>query len=80
MSRRFHVRSPHAVPVRMSVAELLQHWSDARARVFTAHRAADRVVDPADLFTELALSARIAVEVQSGRWCAVAELLRANAV
>ena len=37
-------------------------------------------LDPEDLFAELAYGARIAREATAGRWCVVAELLRAGFV
>nr|WP_042178914.1 hypothetical protein [Kibdelosporangium sp. MJ126-NF4]CEL13512.1 hypothetical protein [Kibdelosporangium sp. MJ126-NF4]CTQ99197.1 hypothetical protein [Kibdelosporangium sp. MJ126-NF4] len=76
---REKIRSPHAIPFQ-AVSSLVRQWSDARARVFDAQHSATTDLDCDDLFAELAYGARIARDATAGRWCAVADLLRAGAV
>jgi hypothetical protein len=71
--------SPHGIPFQ-SVTSLVEQWSEARSRTLLAKHSAEAEVDCDDLFAELAYGARIAQEVTAGRWCAVADLLRADAV
>lgn len=56
---------------------LAQRWQEARRRTFLADMGAE---DPADYWAELRLGTEIARQVQSGRWCVVADLLRAGMV
>jgi hypothetical protein len=72
------IRTPNDITQR-SMTELVEQWSNARMRAFLATHAEKRDPDPDDLFTELAYGTRIAQEVTCGRWCAVADLLRAGA-
>jgi hypothetical protein len=71
--------SPHDIPVQ-SVSTLVEQWAAARCRTLLAKHSAEADVDRDDLFAELAYGARIAREATAGRWCAVADLLRAGAV
>jgi hypothetical protein len=73
------IRSPHVIP-RQPVSVLVQRWSEARSRILLAKRLQHGELREEDLFAELAYGARIAQEATSGRWCAVADLLRAGAV
>ena len=73
------IRSPHQIP-HQPVNVLVKHWSDARTRTVLAKYTERQNLDPEDLFTELAYGTRIAREVTVGQWCAVADLLRADAV
>ncbi|MFD1046993.1 hypothetical protein ACFQ1S_16280 [Kibdelosporangium lantanae] len=59
---------------------MVEQWSQARIRTLLALRTSMAELDTDDLFAELAYSTRIAQEVTCGRWCAVADLLRAGAV
>jgi hypothetical protein len=68
----------HLSPTHASVGDLVQRWSDARMRALLARHHDEP--DPKDLFAELAYGALIAREVTAGRWCMIAELLRAGAV
>jgi hypothetical protein len=75
----------HAKPIRRpeditdrSMNDLVEQWSNARMRAFLATHAEKRQPDADDLFAELAYGARIAQEATCGRWCAVADLLRAG--
>jgi|SRR5438067_8330141 len=70
----------HLSPTHVSVGDLVQRWSDARMRALLARHDDTDGPDPKDLFAELAYGALIAREVTAGRWCVVAELLRAGAV
>jgi hypothetical protein len=72
------VRTPHAIPFQ-PVSTLVEHWCDVRTRSLLARHAGGQP-HPDDLFAELAYGARIVQEVASGRWCVIAELLRAGAV
>lgn len=76
----------HAKPIRrpediadQSMNDLVEQWSNARMRTFLVPRVERRQPDADDLFAELAYGTRIAQETTCGRWCAVAELLRAGA-
>jgi hypothetical protein len=63
------------------VETLLGWWADARQRAFLGeYGPASVALDPADYLTEIALGTRIAAEVTSGRWVAVARLLQLGAV
>ena len=77
----FRTRSPHDPPGYMSVDTLTGWWHAARHRTLLARYGSP--VTPADVedyWTEIAVGTRIAREVMAGRWCVVAELLRAGAV
>lgn len=76
----------HAKPIRrpddvadQSMNDLVERWSNARMQAFLATHAEKRRPDVDDLFAELAYGTRIAQEATCGRWCAVADLLRADA-
>jgi hypothetical protein len=76
----------HAKPIRRpeditdrSMSDLVERWSSARMRAFLAVHAEKRQPNADDLFAELAYGTRIAQEATCGRWCAVADLLRADA-
>lgn len=62
------------------VSILAQRWETARARTFLARHAHEGIAESADYWTELRLGTQIAREATCGRWCAVADLLRAGAV
>jgi hypothetical protein len=59
---------------------LVEQWCQARGRTSYTVHATTAVPDCDDLFAELAYGARIAREATAGRWCVVAELLRAGTV
>jgi hypothetical protein len=73
------IRCPHDIP-HQSVGALVEQWSEARGRTVLAKHAHLGELLAEDLFAELAYGARIAQEATAGRWCAVADLLRAGAV
>jgi hypothetical protein len=73
------IRSPHDIPTQ-PVNSLVERWSEARLRTLVAKHSSAVELDCEDLFAELAYGARIAQEAAAGRWCAVADLLRAGAV
>lgn len=58
---------------------LVERWSDARTGAILTRHAQQGPADPQDLFAELIYGARIAQEATAGRWCVVAEVLRAGA-
>lgn len=62
------------------VSVLVERWEAARIRTLLAKHVGKGVVDPADCWEELRLGTEIAETVLSGRWCVVADLLRAHAV
>lgn len=59
--------------------EMIEQWSAARSRSVVAMAAYQRPPDVDDLLSELTYATHIAREVISGRWCVVAQLLRAGA-
>jgi hypothetical protein len=76
----------HAKPIRrpddvadQSMNDLVERWSSARMRAFLAVHAEKRQPNADDLFAELTYGTHIAQEATCGRWCAVADLLRARA-
>jgi len=76
----------HTNPIRrpediadQSMNDLVKQWSDARMQAFLATHAEKRQPNADDLFAELAYGTRIAQEATCGRWCTVADLLRADA-
>ncbi|MBP2323811.1 hypothetical protein JOF56_004196 [Kibdelosporangium banguiense] len=73
------IRSPHGIP-NQSMSSLVEQWSTARLRTLLAQHSATVELDCEDLFVELTYGARIAQEALAGRWCVVADLLRAGAV
>jgi hypothetical protein len=73
------IRNPHDIP-HQSLSALVEQWSAARGRTVLAKHAHLGELLAEDLFAELAYGARIAQEATAGRWCAVADLLRAGAV
>lgn len=79
-AKPFHTRSPHDPAGTVPMETLLGWWADARQRSLLAEYGTNvPPVDPADLFTELALGTRIAAEAVAGRWVAVARLLQLGA-
>jgi hypothetical protein len=62
----------------LSTTELLRRWQGARTRALAARHGTRADAD--DLFTELVVGQRIATEVTCGRWCVVAQLLKAHAL
>lgn len=72
------IRRPEDIADR-SMNDLVEQWSNARMRAFLATHADKQQADANDLFAELAYGTRIAQEATCGRWCAVADLLRAGA-
>ena len=79
MNDVFRTRSTHHPAGQVSVDQLVTWWHDAGMRAFLAEHSG-QPVDPDDLFTGLALGARIAQEVTCGRWVVVAQLLRSGVV
>jgi hypothetical protein len=73
------LRTPHRYPD-LPISVLVQQWSEVRMRVFLTKRTQQGQVDPDDLFAELVYGAQIARQATAGRWCVVADLLRAGAV
>ena len=71
------IRSPHDIPDQ-PLDQMARQWAEARTRSLLATTAYRRTPDADDLLRELAYATRIAQEVISGRWCVVAELLRAD--
>ncbi|GAB2999483.1 hypothetical protein [Saccharothrix stipae] len=69
------IRTPDDIP-HQPLGELVEHWSSARLRTALATHVEGSTPTADDLFAELAYSTRIAQEAISGRWCAVADLLR----
>jgi len=63
-----------------NVAELVGKWHAARTRTLLARLAGKGPEQAADYWTELRLGTEIAREVLSGRWLAIADLLRLGAV
>jgi hypothetical protein len=78
-SVRKKIRSPHDI-THQTMQSMVEQWSQARIRTLLALRTSLAELDSEDLFAELAYSTRIAQEATCGRWCAVADLLRAGAV
>ena len=72
-------RNPHDIPFQATTS-LVRQWSEAGIRLLTARHTAGTQLDSEDLFTELVYGTRIAHNVTAGRWCTVADLLRAGAV
>ncbi|MFI6100866.1 hypothetical protein ACIA8G_35400 [Lentzea sp. NPDC051213] len=72
------IRSLLDVP-NLPLEELIEQWSAARTRSLLATAAYQRPPEVDDLLSELTYATHIAREVISGRWCVVAQLLRAGA-
>jgi S-DNA-T family DNA segregation ATPase FtsK/SpoIIIE len=62
-----------------TTSELFEQWQAARMRIFLARYAHEGPEQTADYWTELRTATAISREVLSGRWVAVAELLRHGA-
>lgn len=75
--RTENIPSPHSIP-RQPVRDLVEIWDTARMASFDA-RHGDGDLNPEVLYIQLAYGTRIAEEVTSGRWCVVADLIRAGA-
>lgn len=73
------VRNPHTIPFHTPTS-LIQQWTEAGIRLLTARYTTGTELDSEDLFTELVYGTRIAHDATAGRWCTVADLLRAGAV
>ncbi|MFC6088219.1 hypothetical protein [Saccharothrix lopnurensis] len=69
------IRTPDDIP-HQPLCDLVERWSSARLRAVLATHAEGNTPTTDDLFAELAYGTRIAQEAVSGRWCAVADLLR----
>jgi hypothetical protein len=62
-----------------TTSELFEQWQAARMRIFLARYAHEGPEQTADYWAELRTATAISREVLSGRWVAVAELLRHGA-
>lgn len=71
------IRSLLDVPL-PPLEDMIEQWSAARTRSLLAMAAHQRPPEVADLLSELTYATSIAREVISGRWCVVAQLLRAG--
>lgn len=56
-----------------SISTMVEHWSSIQLRNLLSHEP-----NFDDLFADLAYRTRVAQEITYGRWCVVADLLRAD--
>lgn len=67
------IRRPEDIP-QQSIGTIVEHWSNLQLRNLLT-----RDPDANDLFADVAFCARVAQEITYGRWCVVADILRAGA-